>query len=278
MDTLIRFFLIVSSVEKNDSDEYESNMGSFSASDSLNFSLFQESSNIICNKSTEGTSDKRIEPIKKVRRKKTQNKSLLKKKRRKPHDKYAKDNIKRKIQIVYLHFLVNFVNLIIREIFRKFNGFNWDFQNKKIKDGYQFKKLGYKNFSKNIDKKSFNLLKSKTLKEIFKDNTSSRFSSYKNDEVYDNVSAINDKIDYILNQKYLEFFRIFYQKNNYTNLSKYDLDIDISLENIKKFEFFKNKELEKIKEPENQSKYVKRIEESIRNNFMINSHLFIVKK
>jgi len=266
----------VSSVEKNYSDEYESNMGLFSASDSLNF--FQKSSNIIFNKSTEGKSDKQIELIKREEGKKTQNKSLLKKKRRKPHDKYANDNIKRKIQIVYLHFLVNFVNLIIREIFRKFNGFNWDFQNKKIKDGYQFKKLGYKNFSKNIDKISFNLLKSKTLKEIFKDNTSSRFSSYKNDEVYDNVSAINDKIDYILNQKYLEFFRIFYQKNNYTNLSKYDLDIDISLENIKKFEFFKNKELEKIKEPENQSKYVKRIEESIRNNFMINSHLFIVKK
>lgn len=277
MDTLIRFFLIVSSVEKNYSDEYESNLGSFSDSDSLNFSLFQESSNIIANRSTEGKSDKRIEPIKKVRRKKTQNKSLLKKKRRKPHDKYAKDNIKRKIQIVYLHFLVNFVNLIIREIFRKFNGFNWDFQNKEIKGRYQFKKLDY-DFAKKIDKKSFNLLKSKTLKEIFKDNTSRKFKSYKNDEVYDNVSAINDKIDYILNQKYLEFFRIFYQKNNYTNLSKYDLDIDISLENIKKFEFFKNKELEKIKEPENQSKYVKRIEESIRNNFMINSHLFIVKK
>jgi hypothetical protein len=273
MDTLIRFFLIVSSVEKNDSDEYESNMGSFSDSDSL----FQKSSNIICNKSTEGTSDKQSELIKREEGKKAQNKSLLKKKRRKPHDKYAKDNIKRKIQIVYLHFLVNFVNLIIREIFRKFNGFNWDFQNKKIKDGYQFKKLEY-NFAKKIDKKSFNLLKSKTLKEIFKDNTSRKFKSYKNDEVYDNVSAINDKIDYILNQKYLEFFRIFYQKNNYTNLSKYDLDIDISLENIKKFEFFKNKELEKIKEPENQSKYVERIEESIRNNFMINSHLFIVKK
>ena len=277
MDTLIRFFLIVSSVEKNYSDEYESNLGSFSDSDSLNFSLFQESSNIIANRSTEGKSDKQTEVIKKVRGKKTQNKSLLKKKRRKPHDKYATDNIKRKIQIVYLHFLVNLVNLIIREIFRKFNGFNWDFQNKKIKDGYQFKKLDY-DFAKKIDKKSFNLLKSKTLKEIFKDNTSRKFKSYKNDEVYDNVSAINDKIDYILNQKYLEFFRIFYQKNNYTNLSKYDLDIDISLENIKKFEFFKNKELEKIKEPENQSKYVKRIEESIRNNFMINSHLFIVKK
>ena len=40
-----------------------------------------------------------------------------------------------------------------------------------------------------------------TLKEIFKDNTSRKFKSYKNDEVYDNVSAINDKIDYILNQK-----------------------------------------------------------------------------
>ena len=277
MDTLICLFLSVSSVEKNYSDEYESNMGSYSASDSLNFSLFQESSNIISNKSTEGKSDKQIELIKREEGKKTQNKSLLKKKRRKPHDKYAKDNIKRKIQIVYLHFLVNFVNLIIREIFRKFNGFNWDFQNKEIKGRYQFKKLDY-NFAKKIDKNSFYLLKSKTLKDIFIPNTSSKFTSYKNDEVYDNVIVINDKIDYILNQNYLEFFRIFHQKNNYTNLSKYDLDIDISLENIKKFEFFKNKELEKIKEPENQSKYVERIEESIRNNFMINSHLFIVKK
>ena len=84
------------------------------------------------------------------------------------------------------------------------------------------------------------------------------------------------KLEKILNQSYLEFFPIYYQKENYTNLKKYGLDIDISLENLKRFDFFIKKEKEKIKELENKEKYEKGIEESIRENFMTNSHLFIV--
>ena len=216
--------------------------------------------------------------IKVVKNANDESKSLLNKKRRKPHTKYYRDNIKRKIQVNYLKFLVNFVNLIIRVLFKKYSGFNDEFENKKISDKYQFKKLNYGKFSLKIDNDSFNSLKSEKLLEIITLNTNGKNKNNKNDEVYKNLFKIKHKLEKILNQSYLEFFPIYYQKENYTNLKKYGLDIDISLENLKRFDFFIKKEKQKIKELENKEKYEKGIEESIRENFMTKSHLFIVKK
>ena len=216
--------------------------------------------------------------IKVVKNANDESKSLLNKKRRKPHTKYYRDNIKRKIQVNYLKFLVNFVNLIIRVLFKKYSGFNDEFKDKKISDKYQFKKLNYGKFSLKIDNDSFNSLKSKKLLEIITLNTNGKNKNNKNDEVYKNLFKIKHKLEKILNQSYLEFFPIYYQKENYTNLKKYGLDIDISLENLKRFDFFIKKEKQKIKELENKEKYEKGIEESIRENFMTKSHLFIVKK
>ena len=216
--------------------------------------------------------------IKVVKNANDESKSLLNKKRRKPHTKYYRDNIKRKIQVNYLKFLVNFVNLIIRVLFKKYSGFNDEFKDKKISDKYQFKKLNYGKFAMKTDNDSFNSLKSKKLLEIITLNTNGKNKNNKNDEVYDNLFEIKHKLEKILDQSYLEFFPIYYQKENYTNLKKYGLDIDISLENLKRFDFFIKKEKQKIKELENKEKYEKGIEESIRENFMTNSHLFIVKK
>ena len=216
--------------------------------------------------------------IKVVKNANDESKSLLNKKRRKPHTKYSRDNIKRKIQVNYLKFLVNFVNLIIRVLFKKYSGFNDEFKDKKISDKYQFKKLNYGKFSLKIDNDSFNSLKSKKLLEIITLNTNGKNKNNKNDEVYNNLFEIKHKLEKILDQSYLEFFPIYYQKENYTNLKKYGLDIDISLENLKRFDFFIKKEKEKIQELENKEKYEKGIEESIRENFMTKSHLFIVKK
>ena len=216
--------------------------------------------------------------IKVVKNANDESKSLLNKKRRKPHTKYYRDNIKRKIQVNYLKFLVNFVNLIIRVLFKKYSGFNDEFKDKKISDKYQFKKLNYGKFSLKIDNDSFNSLKSKKLLEIITLNTNGKNKNNKNDEVYNNLFEIKHKLEKILDQSYLEFFPIYYQKENYTNLKKYGLDIDISLENLIRFDFFIKKEKEKIQELENKEKYEKGIEESIRENFMTKSHLFIVKK
>ena len=234
---------------------------------------------ILCSSTKDETneSDNSI-GIKVVKNANDESKSLLNKKRRKPHTKYYRDNIKRKIQVNYLKFLVNFVNLIIRVLFKKYSGFNDEFKDKKISDKYQFKKLNYGKFSLKIDNDSFNSLKSKKLLEIITLNTNGKNKNNKNDEVYNNLFEIKHKLEKILDQSYLEFFPIYYQKENYTNLKKYGLDIDISLENLKRFDFFIKKEKQKIKELENKEKYEKGIEESIRENFMTKSHLFIVKK
>ena len=234
---------------------------------------------ILCSSTKDETneSDNSI-GIKVVKNANDESKSLLNKKRRKPHTKYYRDNIKRKIQVNYLKFLVNFVNLIIRVLFKKYSGFNDEFKDKKISDKYQFKKLNYGKFAMKTDNDSFNSLKSKKLLEIITLNTNGKNKNNKNDEVYKNLFKIKHKLEKILNQSYLEFFPIYYQKENYTNLKKYGLDIDISLENLKRFDFFIKKEKEKIQELENKEKYEKGIKESIRENFMTKSHLFIVKK
>lgn len=261
------------SFEYNNYDKYQRIF-----SQPMNDSLFDESIEssiseltlkLISNKSTNRKSDEEAKKIEKS------DKTLLNKKRKKPHDKFDKDNIKRFTQVSYFTFLVDFINLIIRTLFIKENGFDSDFQNKEINDKYQFKSIKY-GLKKDITNKAFNILKSKNLKEIFTKNTSNRNKYYKNDAVYDNVLKINNKIEKILEQKYLEFFPIFYRNNNFINLIKYELNIDISLENIKRYEFFKTKALKNITEPEEQDRYIKRLEESIRDNFM--KKTFVVKK
>ena len=230
---------------------------------------FEQASKSNSNKSTNRNGDEEAKKTEKS------DKTLLNKKRRKPHDKFEKDNIKRFTQVSYFTFLVDFINLIIRTLFIKENGFDSDFQNKEINDKYQFKPIRYE-LKKVITNEAFNILKSKNLKEIFTKNTSNRNKHHKNDAVYDNVLKINNKIEKILEQKYLEFFPIFYRNNNFINLIKYELNIDISLENIKRYEFFKTKALKNITEPEEQDRYIKRLEESIRDNFM--KKTFVVKK
>jgi hypothetical protein len=206
-----------------------------------------------------------------------ENDSLLSKKRkRKIHDKFDKDNIKRKVQVNYLKFLVEFVNKIILKIFDKFNKNNiLDIKSKKKIENYQFKSLNY-DFSKKIDSFSFNKYKSKKISEILKENTSPKYKKYNNVDVYDNIIHINKKLNNILNKPYLEFFEAFYQKQNFLNLKKYGFDLDIYLDDIKRFQEFTEEQKEKTNE--NFELYLKRIEECINSDFISNKFFFLIKK
>ena len=206
-----------------------------------------------------------------------ENDSLLSKKRkRKIHDKFDKDNIKRKVQVNYLKFLVEFVNKIILKIFDKFNKNNiLDIKSKKKIENYQFKSLNY-DFSKKIDSFSFNKYKSKKISEILKENTSPKYKKYNNVDVYDNIIQINKKLNNILNKPYLEFFEAFYQKQNFLNLKKYGFDLDIYLDDIKRFQEFSEEQKEKTNE--NFELYLKRIEECINSDFISNKFFFLIKK
>ena len=206
-----------------------------------------------------------------------ENDSLLSKKRkRKIHDKFDKDNIKRKVQVNYLKFLVEFVNKIILKIFDKFNKNNIiEIKSKKQIENYQFKSLNY-DFSKKIDSFSFNKYKSKKISEILKENTSPKYKKYNNVDVYDNIIHINKKLNNILNKPYLEFFEAFYQKQNFLNLKKYGFDLDIYLDDIKRFQEFTEEQKEKTNE--NFEFYLKRIEECINSDFISNKFFFLIKK
>ena len=206
-----------------------------------------------------------------------ENDSLLSKKRkRKIHDKFDKDNIKRKVQVNYLKFLVEFVNKIILKIFDKFNKNNiLDIKSKKKIENYQFKSLNY-DFSKKIDSFSFNKYKSKKISEILKENTSPKYKKYNDVDVYDNIIHINKKLNNILNKPYLEFFEAFYQKQNFLNLKKYGFDLDIYLDDIKRFQEFTEEQKEKTNE--NFEIYLKRIEECINSDFISNKFFFLIKK
>ena len=206
-----------------------------------------------------------------------ENDSLLSKKRkRKIHDKFDKDNIKRKVQVNYLKFLVEFVNKIILKIFDKFNKNNIiEIKSKKQIENYQFKSLNY-DFSKKIDSFSFNKYKSKKISEILKENTSPKYKKYNNVDVYDNIIHINKKLNNILNKPYLEFFEAFYQKQNFLNLKKYGFDLDIYLDDIKRFQEFSEEQKEKTNE--NFEIYLKRIEECINSDFISNKFFFLIKK
>lgn len=197
---------------------------------------------------------------------------LLKKKRKK-HDKLARDNIKRKIQVHYLRFLVKFVNKIIPEILKKYN--KDIYKDINIKN-FQFINICY-DFAKKIDSKSFHLLKKKSLKDIFIENTSTKFKNYKNIDIYNNIININNNINNILNKYYLDFFDVFYNKEDSVNLVKYGLDLIVSLKGIEKFLDF----LENQKKSMDESDFIvykNRIEECVQDEFKNKSQKFLVEK
>ena len=262
-------------LEINYKDEYEPNL--YDIKESTNYTSFTLIPNIISifpnPKNEPKKNEKEVKEI-------TNEESislLKKKKKRKSHDKFDKDNIKRKIQVKYIKFLVQFVNKAILAIFNEYNMDSIiDIKSKKKIEYYQFKSLSY-DFSKNVDSLSFNKYKSKKISEIFIENTSPKYKNYNNVDIYNNIIQINNKINNILNKPYLEFFDAFYKKQNVLNLKKYGFNLDIYLNDIKRFEQFA--EDQKKQTTENFELYIKRIEECINNDFIIysNTPLFFIK-
>ena len=197
---------------------------------------------------------------------------FLLKKKRKTHNKYDWDNIKRKIQVHYFKFLVEFVNKAILEILKEYNK---GFDKKIITENIQFKKISY-DFAKKIDSESFHLLKTKKLKDILIENTSKKFRNFNNKDIYNNIINLNKNVNNILNNYYLELFDVFYYQKDNINLSKYGIDLVISLDGIERFqEFLKS---QKENEP-NFDLYKQRIEQSIYKEFLCsNPQKFLVER
>lgn len=167
---------------------------------------------------------------------------------KKLHDKFSLDNIKRKIQVHYQSFIINFINDILKS-----NGFK-----------EQFLKLDY-GFKKVINKQHIDNLKSKNIGEIVSNKISSKYKKEKNENsnLYKNFNKF-EALGKIFDMNYLTFFRIYYMKKEKTiDLRKFGIEKEIILS--KKTETY-NELLEKQK---NNKEYIKKIDECLKLNYLM---------
>ena len=169
----------------------------------------------------------------------------------KMHDKFSQDNVTRKIQIHVMNSLIQYVNEIVSKI---------DLGLEPIP---VFNKIDY-SFKKNITKKIFEENKKKTIENLIEREVSSKFKKFSRDSNKRELEKIknNEIIKNILSQKYIDYFREVYYKNERSiDLSKYGLKKIINLsKKVKLYEdIFKGKTVDE--------KYRNRVEEIIKKNF-----------
>lgn len=171
------------------------------------------------------------------------------------HDKFAPDNLLRKIQVHYLTFIIAFLNEILQ----------------KMNYGKRFLKLDYE-FKKNVNKTNVQDLKTKNIKDIICNKISKKYRNKENnnllicEEIKDKKE--NELINNILSENYLKLFKkIYYKSNKIINLKEYGLDENIVLSrNIKMFgDLLKGKENEAY---DNRDQYIKYIKECAIQNYL----------
>ena len=135
------------------------------------------------------------------------------KKGQKIHNKYATDNLLRKIQVHYMSFILEVLNEVLKSLNYK----------------TLFLKLDYE-FKKNVNNDFFESLKKKKLSDIINNNISAK---YKNKDININritYANLKDKeiLKNLFDENYLTFFEnVYYKSDKRFNLEKYGLEKEI---------------------------------------------------
>ena len=172
---------------------------------------------------------------------------------KKTHNKFAEDNVKRKIQVHLINSIIQYVNEIISEI---------DLELEYIP---VFNKIDY-SFKKNINNRVFEENKRKTIENLIETMISLKYKKLSRDSNKKELEKIkkNEVIKNILSQKYINYFKEVYYKNERTiDLSKYGLKKIVNLsKKVKLYEdIFKGKDADE--------KYRNRVEEVISKKFLV---------
>ena len=183
-------------------------------------------------------------------------------KNQKSHDKFANDNLLRKIQVHYITFIISAINTILEAL---------DYDEQFFKIDYELKK--------NINKDYFESLKNKKLSEIVCNKISKKYKNYEsniNTKIYNRIKD-NGIINNLFDENYLIFFKDFYCKyGNTINLKKYGLEKEIILSNdVKKLNDLLQDNLDGNVSDE---KYVENIYACVAQNYFpdINMTRFII--
>ena len=169
----------------------------------------------------------------------------------KMHDKFAEDNITRKLQVYSMNSVVQYCNEIVS---------NSDLG---VENTSVFKKLSYQ-FKKNVNNKTFEENKKRTIANLLEIEISEKYTSFSSDSNKKGIEKIknNEVIKNILSQTYINFFKeVFYKNERKIDLRKYGVEKIIYLSNkVKLYEdMFEGKNVDE--------KYKNRIEEIIRKKF-----------
>lgn len=183
-----------------------------------------------------------IIPTYKTKKKKDKQNLLSKKRGRKAnnngkkwrkniHNRLCPCNIRTKITIAYISFLIQFINSAVEFFLREEDNINQ----------YKFKKVFH---SKNITLQFIKDLKQKTIKDIISNRISSKYLSSEkkeNQKICQTIIEKNQELEIILNKKYMEFFDIFKNSQKEVNLKQYRIDKTLFLNsNVILYNDFKN--------------------------------------
>ena len=171
----------------------------------------------------------------------------------KVHDRFAQDNVIRKIQVNTMNSMGQFVNEIV------------SIPDLRFKDIQEFKKIDY-SAKKVVNRKKFEENKKKTIGNLLEIKVSPKYKTFSfdsNKKEYEKIKN-NEIIKNILSKTYIDYFKdIFYQNKRTIDLSNYGLKKTINLSyKVKLYEdMFKGKNEDE--------KYRNRVEEIIRKKFLI---------
>lgn len=174
------------------------------------------------------------------------------------HNKFSSDNLKTKIQVHYISFLISYVNF-----FLDYFGFTekfFDIDHKKKRD---------------VQKKNFSLLKETPIGKILSENISQKLTTQQNKEINKSIyqKVINNPIiNNLLSEKYETLFKdVYYESKSIVNLKKYGLDKDFKLnKDINMFDSLleKNRKKIKINEETEQDEYIKALIKCAKSEFI----------
>ena len=162
------------------------------------------------------------------------------------HDKNSSDNLKRKIHVHFLSFIVSYLNEILKNLNYK----------------QRFLQLDY-GFKKNINNEYFKYIKKQSIGDIICNRISYKYKlekKYYNKKIYEQIKE-NEILNKIFSQSYLNLFKnIYYKSNNIISLKEYGLNKNIFLST--KVKMYKDL-LYNIKDLDINKQHIKKINQCI---------------
>lgn len=170
----------------------------------------------------------------------------------KVHDKFASDNLIRKIQVHFISFIISFFNSILKTL---------DYEERFLKLNYEFKK--------NVNRQFFESLKGKKLSDIICNEISNKYKNKDSNENKKIYEKIKDKkvLKNLFDENYLIFFKdVYYKSQKRISLYKYGLQKEIILSEKEKM--FKDLINENINNDINNSQYIENMNICVSQNYL----------